>query len=61
MSTQIIETRKLKDGRAVRLQKRGGAFDVIRTSAHCWLYVEKAVSEQRARDAFFLLTTECQA
>lgn len=56
--TKTIQTQKLgfKSG-LVRIQQRGKAFDVIRNdTGYCWTYVLKAVSEQRARDEFYLLT-----
>jgi len=53
----IIETRKLRSGSFIRIQKRGSGYDVIRnTTGYCWLYVEKKASEQRARNTFELLT-----
>jgi hypothetical protein len=53
----IIETRKLRSGSVIRIQKRGSGYDVIRnTTGICFHYVEKKVSEQRARSAFELLT-----
>ncbi len=56
-NTKTLETKKLSTGVLVRIQQRGKAFDVIRnTTGYCWMYVEKAVSEARARDTFFLLT-----
>jgi hypothetical protein len=55
--TKTIETKKTRTGALVRIQQRGKAFDVIRNSTgYAWMYVEKAVSEQRARDTMFLLT-----
>lgn len=55
--TKIIETKKLSNGAHIRLQQRGKAFDVIRnTTGYCWMYVDKAVSEDRARNTFALLT-----
>lgn len=55
--TKIIETKKLANGALVRIQQRGKAFDVIRNSTgYAWMYVEKAVSESRARNTMFLLT-----
>jgi hypothetical protein len=55
--TKTIESSKTANGAAIRLQKRNGSFDVIRnTTGYAWHYVEKAVSEQRARNTFFLLT-----
>jgi hypothetical protein len=57
--TAIIETKKLSNGGVVRLQKRGDKFDVI-SNCHSvvFRYVQKAVTEQKARDAFFLATLE---
>lgn len=55
--TTTITTHKTANGSLIRIQKRGAKFDVIRnTTGYAWRYVEKAVSEQRARDTFFLLT-----
>jgi hypothetical protein len=55
--TKTIETKKTTTGAMVRIQQRGRAFDVIRNSTgYAWMYVEKAVTEQRARNTFFLLT-----
>jgi len=53
----IIESKKLKNGTVIRIQKRGASYDVIRnTTGICFMYVEKKVSESRARDTFFLLS-----
>lgn len=55
--TKTIETKKLANGVLVRVQQRGKSFDVIRNSTgYAWMYVEKAVTEQRARNTFFLMT-----
>ena len=55
--TKTIQTAKTSAGQLVRIQQRGKSFDVIRNSTgYCWMYVLKAVSEQRARNEFFLLT-----
>lgn len=53
----IIETKKLSNGVYIRLQRHGKDFSVIRnTTGYCWMYVEKKVSEDRARNTFALLT-----
>lgn len=53
----IIESKKLKNGTVIRIQKRGSYYDVItNTTGICFRYVEKKVSESRARDTFFLLS-----
>jgi hypothetical protein len=55
-TAQTIQTAKTPAGASVRLQRRGQKFDVIRnTTGYCWNYVEKAVTEQQARAAFYLL------
>jgi hypothetical protein len=59
MKTEILERAKLPDGTRVRLQKRGNAYDVITNSTGItWRYLEKAVSEERARNAFNLYTMQ---
>lgn len=47
-----------QNGFPVRLQKRGSKFDVVYCTGFCWKYVTgaKAVSEQTARNIFFLET-----
>ena len=55
VKTEILDRAKLPNGTMVRLQKRGKAFDVIYNSTGItWWYLEKAVSEERARNAFDL-------
>jgi hypothetical protein len=49
----ILERGKNRNGFAVRLQKRGNAFDVVYCTGFCWKYIAKAVSEQSARNTFF--------
>ena len=58
-TTEIIESMKLPNGTAVRLQKRAGKYDVIRNSTGlAWRYVEKGVSLERAQGVFDLLALE---
>ena len=54
----IIESKKDSSGFAVRIQQRGKAFDVIRSTGFCWKYVAKQVSQESARNTFFLLTVD---
>lgn len=49
-----LENGTNRNGFAVRLQKRGTKFDVVYCTGFCWKYVAKAVSEQAARNVFFL-------
>lgn len=59
LKTEILERAKLPNGTLVRLQKRGKAYDVITNSTGItWRYLEKAVSEERARNAFDLYTMQ---
>jgi hypothetical protein len=54
--TKAIETKRNSYGHAVRLVKRGAAFDVIYNSnGITWTYKAKQVSEQTARNTFALL------
>lgn len=55
--TKTIETGKIsRNGYTIRIQKRRGKFDVIYCTGFCWKYIVKAVSEQEARNEFFLHT-----
>jgi hypothetical protein len=57
MNATILATQKTAAGHVIRIQKRRGKFDVIRNSnGYAFYYVEKAVSEERARNTFYLLT-----
>lgn len=48
----ILERGTTSDGFPVRLQQRGAKFDVVRYSGVTWRYVDKAVSEDRAKNTF---------
>jgi hypothetical protein len=53
--TKTIETRTNSRGHKVRLQQRGGKFDVIYNSnGYTWMYRVKAAAEQHARFTFEL-------
>lgn len=53
--TKIIETATNSRGHKVRIQARAGKFDVIYNSAGIsWRYIKKGVSEQEARNEFYL-------
>lgn len=55
MGTKIIDTKTNAAGHKVRLQQRRGAWDVIiNSTGYAWRYLEKSVSEDRARNTFFL-------
>jgi hypothetical protein len=54
--TKTLETKRNSYGHAVRLLKRGNAFDVIYNSnGITWVYKAKQVTEDAARNTFALL------
>jgi hypothetical protein len=51
-----IAAGKNQNGLTVRLQQRGGKFDVTYCTGFCWKYIVKAGSENAARNEFELQT-----
>jgi len=60
MATEILERGKTPDGRGIRLQKRGKGYDVIVVdpAGINWVYVEKQVSLEKAKNRFDLETMQ---
>jgi hypothetical protein len=54
--TKTIATGKNRSGFTVRIQQRGGKFDVIYCTGFCWKYLAKATTEESARFTFELET-----
>ena len=52
--TTTLQAGKNSNGCPVRLQQRGTKFDVVYCTGFCWKYIAKAVSEQAARNSFFM-------
>ena len=54
----IVETSKNSRGFPIRLQRRGNVWDVTYCTGFCWKYVTggKRISEQAARNVFFMET-----
>lgn len=51
---KTIESGKNKSGFSIRIQQRGKKFDVVYCTGFCWKYIAKGISEQAARNEFFL-------
>lgn len=58
MKRHTIETGTNLNGTKYRLIAEAGKFSVIWQDAYSWKYAAKKVSEQAARDAFFLATVK---
>ena len=55
-TTTIEQGTMTRTGYALKITQRGAKFDVVYCTGFCWKYIAKAVSEQAARNTFFLET-----